>query len=261
MNLKVLIILIILAIPGVARAQTGNEINQTDRQGRKQGRWIKTYPDGNLQYEGTFKDNHPVGEFKRYYEDRTLKSVLTFSPDGRTADAVLYYPNGFIGSTGQYTDQKKEGKWKFYSPVNKGSLIMEEEYRENQRNGPSVKFYEDRTIAVKMNYVNDKREGEWTEYYPDGKLFLRSAYSTGKLNGKFETWFQNGKPEFSGFYKNNLREGNWKIYNEDGSLKYDINYNAGISDNPQMEKDVVHFFDSLDKIKDKANDPEKTGIL
>ena len=40
-------------------------------------------------YDGFFKDDHPVGEFKRYYEDNTLKSVLIYSDDGKEADA--YY--------------------------------------------------------------------------------------------------------------------------------------------------------------------------
>ena len=95
-------------------------INQTDSKGRKQGHWIKRYPDQTILYEGYFKDDHPVGEFKRYYEDKTLKSVLQFSNNGKEAIAILYHPNGNIASKGKYVNQKKEGKWQFFSAMTKG---------------------------------------------------------------------------------------------------------------------------------------------
>jgi hypothetical protein len=65
MKLKILTILSLLAISVIVSGQSGTEINKTDQQGRKQGQWIKKYPNGNIQYEGIFRDDHPVGEIKR----------------------------------------------------------------------------------------------------------------------------------------------------------------------------------------------------
>ena len=79
MNLKIIISASLIAISSIALCQTETSINQTDSRGRKQGHWIKKYPDQTILYEGYFKDDHPVGEFRRYYEDKTLKSVLQFS--------------------------------------------------------------------------------------------------------------------------------------------------------------------------------------
>ena len=44
-------------------------INQTDAKGLKQGFWKAKFDNGRIKYEGYFKDNHPVGELKRYYEE------------------------------------------------------------------------------------------------------------------------------------------------------------------------------------------------
>jgi antitoxin component YwqK of YwqJK toxin-antitoxin module len=261
MKIKIIAITLLLAVSGLIRAQTPADINKTDQMGRKQGKWIKMYPGGTVQYEGIFKDNHPVGEFRRYYEDKTLQSVLIFSQDGRTAEATIYHPNGFIASQGKYVDQKKEGGWKFFSSLINGYLLNREEYKNNIKNGLSLKFYPDSTIAEKINYVNDNKEGEWLQYYPDGKLFLKSYYSGGMLNGKFDTWYNDGKPEFSGYYKNNLRDGKWLIYNEDGKVKYEVTYVDGITSDHQMEKDAANFIDSLEKNKDKIADPEQTGVI
>ena len=135
----------------------------------KQGHWIKNYPNGNVMYDGYFKDDHPVGEFKRYYENNTLKSILIYSNDGSEAYAEIYHPNGSISSKGKYVNQLKEGKWQFFSEIFTGYLITEEEYCMNIKNGVSLKFYPDSTVAEKVNYINDLKQGEWIKYYPDGK--------------------------------------------------------------------------------------------
>jgi antitoxin component YwqK of YwqJK toxin-antitoxin module len=261
MNLKIIISLFLLALSSFALSQPETSVNQTDSRGRKQGHWIKKYPDQTILYEGYFKDDQPVGEFKRYYEDQTLKSMLIFSNNGKEASAVLYHPNGNIASKGKYVNQKKEGKWQFYSAITKGYLISEDIYTADIRNGLSVKFYPDSTIAEKVNYVNNVRQGEWTRYYPDGSMLLKSYYVNGTIHGKFETWFEDGKIEYSGQYKNDSRDGVWLLYNPDGTVKYRIEYKDGITNDRQMDIDESKFLDSLEKNSDQVQDPEKTGII
>jgi antitoxin component YwqK of YwqJK toxin-antitoxin module len=260
MNLKIIISVSLIALSPILLSQNETSVNQTDSRGRKQGYWIKRYPDQTILYEGYFKDDHPVGEFKRYYEDKTLKSVLKFSNNGKEAIAILYHSNGNIASTGKYVNQKKEGKWQFYSAMTKGYLISEDIYTGDIRNGLSVKFYPDSTIAEKINYINDVRQGEWTRYYPNGSMLLRSNYVNGTIQGKFETWFEDGKIEYSGQYKNDSRDGLWLLYNPDGTVKYKIEYKDGITNDRQMDIDESKFLDSLEKNKDQVQDPEKTGI-
>ncbi len=261
MRIKYLALLLILTNSSPGICQSKEDINRTDQLGKKQGIWIKNYPGGTVQYEGTFKDDHPIGEFKRYYENHALKSVLIYSDDGRTADAILFHPNGFKSSQGRYIDQRKEGKWKFYSEMTDSCLINEEEYAGNIRNGASVIYYPDGTVAERLRFVKGKKDGEWLRYYGSGKISVRSYYTEGLLNGKFEVWFENGKPEYSGLYKNNLREGKWIIFNEDGSVRYEINYTAGVTKDKQMDKDAEEFIELLEKNKDKVADPEKTGEI
>jgi antitoxin component YwqK of YwqJK toxin-antitoxin module len=261
MNIRLLITAYLLAFSVTAASQTDMQLNKTDLQGRKQGHWIKKYPDESIMYEGNFKDDHPVGEFKRYFENQTLKSVLIYSEDGRNAKATIYHQNGFISSKGTYTDQMKEGKWQFFSEITNGYLISEEYYSKNKRNGLSFKFYPDSTIAEKLTYLNDTKQGEWIQYYPSGKVCLKSHYLNGKLNGKFEFWFDNGAIEFSGQYKNDSRDGQWVIFNKDGSIKYKLDYISGITKDRQMDIDESAFLESLENNKGKIADPEKTGVV
>jgi antitoxin component YwqK of YwqJK toxin-antitoxin module len=259
MNLSIALISSFLAVSVMAVCQNQTELNITDLKGLKQGHWIKKYPNNNVMYEGFFKDNHPVGEFKRYYENKTLKSVLIFSSDGKEAIATIYHPNGFISSKGKYINQLKEGKWQFFSSITEGYLICEEIYSKNLRNGPSLKFYRDSTVAERINYVKDVRQGEWMQYYPGGSICLKSNYLNDKINGRFEVWFENGKIELSGQYKYEIRDGKWLIYNKEGSVKYKIEYENGETKDRQMDIDESDYLDFLEKNKGKIADPEKSG--
>jgi len=261
MNLKIVTIASLLAISAMATCQNETAVNITDQQGRKQGHWIKKFPDNNVIYEGVFKDDHPVGEFRRYYENRTLKSLLIYSDDGKEAIASVYQSNGYIASRGKYINQKKEGKWQFFSKSIGGYLICEEHYAANLRNGSSLKFYPDSTVAERLTYINDIRQGEWIQYYPNGAICLKSNYLNGKINGRFEVWFENGRIEFSGQYKNDARDGLWHIYNNDGTLKYKLEYLAGVTKDRQMDIDESDYIDFLEKNKGKIADPEKTGVI
>ena len=257
MSVKTGMMAFLLTISLTAKCQTGSEINKTDPQGRKQGRWIKKYPGEIVMYDGYFKNDHPVGEFRRFYESSTLKSLLIFSEDGTKADATIYHPNGNIASKGTYINQKKEGKWQFFSALIKDYLICEESYSGNLVNGQSVKFYPDSTVAERVNYINNLKQGELTSYYPNGAKCLNSNYLNDKLNGKFEVWFENGSIQFSGQYNNDTRDGTWYIYNNDGKLKYKLEYIAGVTNDRQLDIDESDYLDSLEKNMGKIADPEK----
>lgn len=261
MNLKIFTIASLLAISFMASCQTETEINKTDQQGRKQGHWIKKYPNESILYDGYFKDDKPVGEFRRYYKDKTLLSLLIYSDDGNDANATIYHPNGNISSKGKYINKLKEGKWQFFSEFIDSYLICEEFYSGNLKNGLSLKFYPDSTVAERLTYNNDIAQGEWITYYPDGAICMKSNYLNGKINGKFEVWFENGRIEFSGVYKNDLRDGLWYIYKKDGTLKYKLEYMAGVTKDRQMDIDESDFLDTLEKNKGKISDPEKTGVI
>jgi antitoxin component YwqK of YwqJK toxin-antitoxin module len=259
MNFKVIVVCLLFGINVPGLSQVNQSINQTDKDGRKQGHWIKKYPNGNKMYDGFFANDRPAGEFKRYYEDNTIKSLLVFSKNGTEAKASLYYSNGMIASTGKYLNQLKEGKWRFFSSTTKGLLISEEEYSVDKKNGFSIKYYPDSTVAERVNYKNGVRHGEFLKYYPDGTLTLKTSYQNGKLNGKFEALFENGKTEFLGQYKDDLKEGVWIIYSKDGRQRFRTEYTAGIPNNREIDIYQSNYIDSLERNKVKIADPEKTG--
>lgn len=261
MNPKIILPLILFFVTLTCNAQKNESINQTDAKGLKQGHWIKKNPQGHPLYEGYFKDNKPTGTFKRFYDNDSLQAVLIYGDDNKHAEATFYHQNGFLASKGNYINQLREGKWKFFSAEISGYLICEEVYLNNKKHGLSIKYYPDKTLLEKLNYVNDVKSGEWVQYFPDGKICLSGFYTDGRLNGKFVVYYDNGNKEFAGQYTDNARNGDWIRYNSDGSVKTTIHYVSGLATNPELHKQETEYLDALERNKGKIADPEKTGTL
>jgi len=261
MRILHLIAILLLSCSTVALSQSNDTINRTDKSGKKQGYWIKRYPDGHIQYEGYFKDDRPVKIFKRYYQNDTLQSILFYSDDSREAEAIFFHPNGFIAASGKYVNQKKEGKWEFFSSVVRGYMVSEEEYHDNKKNGFSVKYYPDKTVAERIRYRDNVKDGEWVQYYTNGKIFLKSQYVNGVLEGPFEVYDTSGNIKYKGQYKNDRREGKWYVYNPDGTVKSEINYINGMATNPEIYIRENAILDSLEISGKGLSDPEKTGTI
>lgn len=242
-------------------SQVPDTVNVTDAQGKKQGYWIKYYPDGNKQYEGYFKDDNPVGEFRRFYEDGKLKSLMFHTSGSDEVRVRFHHPNGFPAAEGVYVNQKKEDKWQFFSQKTENYLICEEFYKNDLRNGPSVKLYKDGTVAERITFVDDLRNGDWTQYYVTGKICIKGNYVLGQLNGGFEVYYANGNPEYLGQYNNDVRDGLWKVYNEEGKLNYEMLYKMGKLDDPDFAERENAFLDMLEKNRGKLSDPEITGTI
>jgi antitoxin component YwqK of YwqJK toxin-antitoxin module len=146
---KYLSIALLLLVPAITFAQ-----NMTDSTGKKQGPWVKKYPDGKIMYEGTFRDDKPVGLFKRYNEKGILRSELTFSDKKDEALAVFFHPDGHKAAEGMYVAKKKEGLWKFYSATQPAYLIGEE-----NTDAESRKFY-----PTAHREIMGLQKTEWLQY-------------------------------------------------------------------------------------------------
>jgi antitoxin component YwqK of YwqJK toxin-antitoxin module len=256
MRKQLFILLSILLLSGNAMTQ-----NLTDAAGKKQGPWVKNYPNGKIMYEGTFKDDKPVGLFKRYTEEGMLLSELTYTPGKDEATAVFYYGDGTKAAEGKYVARKKEGLWQFWSATQPPYLISEENYLNDTRHGLSVKYYPDSTLAEKVAWDMGNRSGEWLQYYPGGSICLRAEYMAGKLEGPFSYYHPNGKLQFEGRYLNDRRTGDWMIFNEDGSLKQIIAYKDGVPSDPKMADQETRFLDDLEKKKGRVEVTDITGTV
>lgn len=250
------ILIIILLTGNTAIAQ-----NITDTAGKKQGPWTRRYPNGKLMYEGTFKDDQPVGLFRRYTDEGELLAELNYIENTDEAEALFFYPDGSRAAEGRYLLRAREGRWKFWSATQPHYLISEEEYTNDVRDGTALKYFPDGTLAEKVAWDQGKCTGEWLQYYPDGTIFLRAEYIGGKLEGPFSYYHPNGQLYSEGLYSENMKDGEWMVFNEDGSLKQIITYSNGVAADPLLAEQETKFLDELEKKKGTIEVTDITGAV
>ena len=217
------------AFPFVSFAQPKDEpINYLDINNKKQGFWCKRDAQGNKIFEGTFKNDVPVGEFKRFHPNGKVKHLMNYSAENPlTVSVETFNEQGILVAKGEFYDQKKHGVWQYFE--NK-QLIAEDTYNKGTLDGTSSIYWQttkNKQIAEIKNWSQGEKDGPWLWFYESGQVRMNANYAHNKLDGKFTVYYANGVQLLSGVYKNDRRDGDWIYKNEDGSTKIVLKYANG----------------------------------
>lgn len=204
--------------------------NETDNLGRKQGYWKVYDVNGNLKFEGAFKDDVPYGEFIYYYPKGSVRAKSFIYNEGKESRTTIYHENGKLMARGKYLDKKKDSVWHYFSDFD-GVLLSEEIYENNLRTGTWRKFFPDGSVAETVVYVDDVEHGPWRQYFPNGNLKLKAEYINGKLEGLITIYHVNGQVHISGLYSNNFKIDKWMYFND-----HNENYRMEIYEHGKLRK-------------------------
>jgi len=222
----------------------------TDAAGRKQGYWKKKDASGKLVYEGLFKDDKPVGKFKYYYPNDSVKAILNFKDNGAYAYAQLFHTNGKRMAVGKYIHKEiKDSLWSYFDEA--GQLISKDVYKAGKKEGLCYVYLPDGKLSEEKNYRNDLLYGEFKEYFDGVNLRSKGVYLDGKLDGRTVYYFPNGTEVAAGFHRNGLKTGPWIYRTESGKVREKELYRNGVLASP---KETEEFF-----AKNKEQDAPATG--
>lgn len=219
----------------------------------KQGYVKKTGPDGKRLYEGEFKDDKPVGRFKYYYPNDSVRAIMDFRNGGTASFARLFHMNGKRMAIGKYINKEtKDSTWTYFDEA--GVLISRDNYKNGKKEGICYVYLPDGKIAEERHYKNGLQNGEFKEFFGEGSLRSKGQYVNDNLEGRVIYYFPNGVEVASGFYKNGHKHGPWIYKNENNTIREKELYKNGSLAN---EKETKEFF-SKNKTE-TANKNNKTG--
>ncbi len=238
--------------------------NYIDINGMRQGYWEKKYPNGKIKYQAHFKNNIPVGEFKRYYENGQLFAHIFYDMEGKgNGDATYYWDDGKLLAKGRLVNVKqKQGLWKVYNT--KGVLLQTINFDKGIKNGEQITYYHEGGVAERVFYLNGKRNGKMTQYFPDGKIKLEMNYKNGAFDGDVVAYYPDGKIKLKGYYRNDLKDGKWVFYDETGKIERSLTYDNGklVSEDKlaeQLKKDIEDIEKNPHKYK--TGDPDEDDFF
>jgi antitoxin component YwqK of YwqJK toxin-antitoxin module len=210
--------LILASLLFVLSTTFAQDFNRTDGKGRRQGNWRDFYANGQLRYEGKFKNDKCKGTFRYYDEQGKLKATNEFDKSGEKALNKTYAPNGRMIATGYYVNQKKEGEWKYFD-ANSGQLRLVEENQNGKVHGWSRLYNPNNgVLAEETQYVNGLPEGQCRKFSDTGVLLMECQYHDGLLEGSCKSYYPSTALKEEGQYEKGQKAGIWKTYNEDGDV-------------------------------------------
>ena len=221
--LKNLLLLFVL-IGGAVFAQ---DVNQYDEDGKRHGKWVAKYRNGNLYYEVTFNHGIPVGTERRYTEKGKQKIVMNHYGDGKQSAVFIYYDNGEdIEAMGKYYEKERDSLWRFFY---KDSTVLKEEfYRKGVKHGKWVSYYENGNKVEEKEFDNGVQIGVFNQYFTNGQLKLTVPVVQDEWQGVLKTYYPNGNLASQGMYRSSFKEGKWTFFEANGKIEKVITYKRGV---------------------------------
>jgi len=255
--MKKLIFFLLSVVLAITMLYAQGPINQTDANGHKQGKWIGKYPNGTIRYEGSFTDNKPVGDWKRFHENGKIMAQLHHFPNSEKSSAELFDGNGIRYAKGNYIGAAKDSTWNYFNNL---KLVGKEDFVNGLKNGRLCTFFENGEVATESNWVSGLLDGVSRSFYPTGKKKMEVMYRQGKRQGLNLVYFESGLTEIKGQFNNDLPDGAWNFMDENGKVKFELNYKTGVLLNPEIIDSIqAGEFKAFDKARGRLKDPANFG--
>ena len=196
-----------------------------------------------LLEEQEYKDGELIGTSKYYYEDGSLKFLMSstqtieFYETGelksklyrfkKFSKVIDYYSNGNFRSVGTLNlNNEYEGMgWTFYD---NGQLKKICSYVSNLINGEYKDFYKTGVLKTDSFYIMGKENCEFKSYYDNGQIECIIDLEDGKRCGKFLKYYKSGQLEDETYYSNNAPISDSLLYYENGKLYAKLAYKDGL---------------------------------
>lgn len=99
---------------------------------------------------------------------------------------------------------------------------------ENREMTRETTFYPNHQKQMEGAYKDNERDGKWMYWYENGKVWSEGTFVNGKAEGKRTAYFENGKIRYEGNYRQDMRIGKWRFYDETGKLLSEVDYSAPV---------------------------------
>ncbi|HEY8511241.1 MAG TPA: tetratricopeptide repeat protein [Cyclobacteriaceae bacterium] len=201
------------------------------------------YRDGQLRFEGSYREGKPDGHWKYYYRTGAVEKEYTIVTGKTEGKFTEYYLSGKVKFEQHFSEGEPHGYSVEY--YENGQPKEAGWYQFGQREQQWLSWYRDGTLKSDEYYRGGSLDGESVNYNLDGSLSSKRVYREGRVmsfenfDSKGESWSAMAKPEKSGKYIQKYRSGaphtNWTLncgyYNESITSYYPsgtVHYEYGV---------------------------------
>ena len=151
------------------------------------GKGIKYYKNGKIQYDGNFINGKFEGNGKYIYEDNDYY-IGQFKNGLRNGKGIVYYSNGNIMYEGDFVNNLREGNGKY---IYENGEYYTGQFKNGLSHGKGTEYYSNGNIKYEGDWINDKREGNGKYIYKSGEYY-EGQWKNGLRHGKGKIYYSNG---------------------------------------------------------------------
>jgi antitoxin component YwqK of YwqJK toxin-antitoxin module len=205
--------------PNGAIAERGTYANAM-----KHGTWTQFAPSG--KQLGTYEMAMGTGVERRWFDDGTLYSEISFKAGLEHGPAKLYTEDGTIITSSQFENGKLDGA---HVVGTSRTMRFEEKFSKGVRTGKR-EIWEDHTQIAAENYDRrGKLDGDYTLWRKKTITRVEGKFDHGKRVGAWVWHDRDGNTEREGSYVDGKKDGDWIEY-ADGKVVFTGHYTAGMQD-------------------------------
>ncbi len=249
--------------------QGGLKQKKQFKEGKLNGKYLAFFDVGESvkEYEADYVDDIIDGDFKEYYANGNIYSIMNFKNNLRNGTETQYYWNKQKSLEASYKDDKLNGPYLTFHPNGNKKEIGQSV--NGFFHGPWQLFYANGTLNAEYTYNNGALNDNYKTYDTDGKLTSEFQYRKGEIisykfydksgnilsnkrkkGGEFfyEGYHPNGNKAAEGLYDiSGGKIGPWSFYNNNGVLREEGNYK---NDSPEGIHNVYYSSGDLESISD-----------
>lgn len=201
--------------------------------GKIEGTVLYYYPDGTVSNSFTYKNDKKVGIHRLYGADKQLLQEEIYDDFGnKTGTWKQFDSKGTLLEEKNYANDQLNGVYNLYE---NGKLSASDNYKNNKRNGLSVKYNMDTGKMSSETLMENDQLIKETRYYPDGTIFC--VYQKDSYGFMYQTFYdENGK-----LYHENKRNANQK--------QIGIHKNISLKDGKLYVASETHYDENGNQIK------------
>lgn len=167
------------------------------------------------------------GISRAWDEEGQLLAEIPYCKGELQGISFYYHPNGSIWKNIPCEKGTIHGRMEIF--LDNGSLLQTSEYQLGQKEGPSIRYWQDGTIASEEFYSNNSlKEGKYFD--PKGKLISSIENGSG-----FRVLFGKDNVNELHEFKKGIEEGAVKIFDSDGSLAKRYLTKNNVKDGEEVE--------------------------
>jgi len=170
---------------------------------------------------GYYDMGTPIGEWRYFYADGSLKSVEEIR------DGVSYIWE-FYAADSLRTHLVKEGTGEMVDYYANGRLKSWYNFKNGLKDGPFEEASVYGMYTVKGSFSNNKPDGKWEHYFITGDLEKVVHYKDGQLHGGYINYYDNGQVRVEGEHENGMKTGKWSWYTNSGVLDQEGTFKNGL---------------------------------